>query len=60
MTETRAKHGNGVWRWLFPRLERRGEPLAPRLLFARRLAINVGIALGLILLSLVVGMAGYH
>jgi hypothetical protein len=50
----------GILSRLFPRLERRGEPLAPRLLFARRLAVNVGIALGLILLSLVVGMAGYH
>src|SRR5215831_10893779 len=40
--------------------ERRGEPLAPRWLFARRLAINLGLALVLIFISLAVGMAGYH
>ena len=39
---------------------RRGEPLAPRWLFARRLAINLGLALVLIFISLAVGMAGYH
>lgn len=41
-------------------LERRGAPLAPRWLFARRLAINVGIALALILASLFAGMLGYR
>jgi hypothetical protein len=46
--------------WLFPRLERRCEPLAPRAVFARRLAVNVVIAACLILISLIVGMAGYH
>lgn len=45
---------------LFSTFERRGEPLAPRWLFARRLLINIGIALGLILISLIGGMAGYH
>jgi hypothetical protein len=60
MTETRAKHGNLVWRRLFPQLERRGEPLAPRSVFALRLATNVALALALILVSLIAGMAGYH
>ena len=34
--------------WLFPRLERRGEALAPHWLFYRRLSINfaLGLALG--------------
>ena len=45
---------------LFSSFERRGEPLAPRWLFARRLVINIGLALALILVSLVGGMAGYH
>jgi sterol desaturase/sphingolipid hydroxylase (fatty acid hydroxylase superfamily) len=40
--------------------ERRNEPLAPRWLFARRLIVNVGLALSLILVSLIAGMAGYH
>jgi len=41
-------------------LERRGAPLAPRWLFARRLAINIGIAVALILVSLAIGMICYH
>ena len=45
---------------LFLPFERRGEPLAPRWLFARRLVINIGLALALILVSLVAGMVGYH
>jgi hypothetical protein len=45
---------------LFSSFERRGEPLAPRWLFARRLAINVGLALALIGVSLLAGMVGYH
>jgi hypothetical protein len=46
--------------WLFPQLERRGQPLAPRWLFFRRLAVNVAIALIVVLVSLGVGMVGYH
>src|SRR5262245_41475353 len=46
--------------WFFPPLERRGQPLAPRWLFARRLAINVGIALTVVLASLFAGMLGYR
>ena len=53
---TGSKTNNG----LFPRLERRGEPLMPHWLFYRRLAVNVGIALVVVVLSLVVGMVGYH
>ena len=45
---------------LFPRLEHRGQPLAPRWTFARRLAINVALGLAIILVSLVIGMIGYH
>jgi hypothetical protein len=37
-----------------------GTPLAPRWLFARRLAINMGIAVALILISLAIGMICYH
>jgi hypothetical protein len=46
--------------WFFPPLERHGQPLAPRWLFARRLATNVGIALVVVLVSLFVGMLGYR
>ena len=46
--------------WPFPRLEHHGQPLAPRWLFARRLAINVALGLAIILVSLAVGMYGYH
>ena len=45
---------------LFPRLEHHRQPLAPRWLFARRLAINVALGLAIILVSLVIGMIGYH
>jgi hypothetical protein len=45
---------------LFPRLEHRGQPLAPRWLFVRRLAINLGIALAVVFVSLFVGMIFYH
>lgn len=45
---------------LFSALERRGEPIAPRFLFARRLLVNFALGLGLILVSLVVGMVCYR
>ena len=45
---------------LFSSFEPRGEPLAPCWLFARRLVINVGLALALIGVSLLAGMVGYH
>jgi hypothetical protein len=45
---------------LFPRFEHHRQPLAPRWLFARRLAINVALGLAIILVSLVVGMIGYR
>ncbi len=40
--------------------ERRGEPLASRSVFYRRLAINGISAIVLVLISLFVGMGGYH
>ena len=36
------------------------EPLAPRVVFYRRLGANIALALVLIAVSLFVGMAGYH
>lgn len=45
---------------LFSGLERRGEPIAPRFLFYRRLSINFALGLGLILISLAAGMVCYH
>jgi hypothetical protein len=40
--------------------ERRGDPLASRSVFYRRLAVNGVSAIVLVLISLFVGMAGYH
>ena len=57
---TKPKAQTDPLSWLFPRLEHRGQPLAPRWTFARRLAINVALGLAIILVSLVVGMIGYH
>jgi hypothetical protein len=45
---------------IFSVLEHCWQPLAPRWLFARRLARNVGIAIVVVLGSLLVGMVGYH
>lgn len=42
------------------RFERRSEALAPLGVFARRVAASLGIALGLIAIALVIGIAGYH
>jgi hypothetical protein len=57
---TKPKAQTDPLSWLFPRLEHRGQPLAPRWTFARRLAINVALGLAIILVSLVVGMIGYR
>lgn len=57
---TKPKAQTDVLSWLFPRFEYHGQPLAPRWLFVRRLAINVGIALVVVLVSLGVGMVCYH
>ena len=46
--------------WLFPRLEHRGQPLAPHWLFYRRLSINFALGLAFILVSLAAGMLGYR
>lgn len=42
------------------RFEHVGQPLLPWFQFLKRLMISVGVGLGLIVLSLVGGMAGYH
>ena len=57
---TGSKASNGPSSWLFPRLERRGQPLAPHWLFFRRLGTNFALGLALILVSLAVGMLGYR
>jgi hypothetical protein len=40
--------------------ERRGDDLAPRSIFIRRMLGATGMALALIVISLAVGIAGYH
>lgn len=40
--------------------ENRHEPLAPAPVFRRRLVASGGVALGVIAVSLVIGVAGYH
>jgi hypothetical protein len=42
------------------RYENLRQPLATRMVFARRMAASVFLALGLIAASLIVGMIGYH
>jgi hypothetical protein len=42
------------------RLERRHQALLPRGLFARRLLAFAGFSLGIVALSLYLGMAGFH
>ena len=41
-------------------MERRKDKLAPVSIYVQRLAASVGIACGLILFALLVGMVGYH
>jgi hypothetical protein len=57
---TGSKANNGPLSWVFPKLERRGQPLAPHWLFYRRLSINFALGLALILVSLAAGMLGYR
>jgi hypothetical protein len=57
---TGSKANNGLLAGLFPRLEHRGQPLAPHWLFFRRLGINFALGLALILVSLAAGMLGYR
>jgi hypothetical protein len=40
--------------------ERRHEPLAPLGVFLRRILFSLGIAIGMIAVSLSIGIAGYH
>jgi membrane protein YdbS with pleckstrin-like domain len=42
------------------RYERRHDQLAPRSVFIKRLIAALAIAVGLILLALMIGIAGYH
>ena len=58
MVETKTKTDS--WLRIFSSLEHHSQPLATRGRFARRLAKNVGLALGLILVSLAVGILGYR
>jgi hypothetical protein len=58
MSGSKANHG--PLSALFPKLERLCEPLAPHWLFYRRLSINFGLGLALILVSLAAGMLGYR
>jgi hypothetical protein len=40
--------------------ERRGQPLLPRRLFLRRLLVSFGLGMVLVVVSLLIGMLGYH
>jgi hypothetical protein len=57
---TGSRTNNGPLSRLLPRLERRGQPLAPHWLFFRRLGINFALGLTFILVSLAAGMLGYR
>jgi hypothetical protein len=54
--QTKVKTQSASW-W---RYERKGDELAPRSIFIRRMLASLGIALGVILISLAVGIACYH
>ena len=56
MSKRKSKTPTASW-WKY---ERRGDDLAPRSIFIRRMLGATGMAVGLILISLIVGMAGYH
>ena len=40
--------------------EHRGKPLLPRQAYVRRLLLHVSVALGLVVISLGIGVLGYH
>jgi len=44
----------------FLKFEKHDEPLLPREAFLRRLGYNAGLALGVLVVSLAIGMIGYH
>jgi hypothetical protein len=54
MAETKSKTDRSMGAFAL------GAPFAPRWLFARRLAVNMGIAVAPILVSLAIGMIYYH
>jgi hypothetical protein len=56
MLKKKAKAATGDW-WKY---ERRGDDLAPRTIFFKRLLGSLGIALAVIAVSLIIGIAGYH
>jgi hypothetical protein len=56
MPKRKSKTQAASW-WKY---ERRGDDLAPRSIFLRRMLGATGLALALILISLSVGIAGYH
>ena len=56
MANRKSKASARSW-WKY---ERRSEALAPRSIFIERILGAIGIALALILVSLCIGIAGYH
>jgi hypothetical protein len=56
MPKKKVKSAPGGW-WKY---ERRGDELAPRAIFVKRLLGSLGIALCIIAVSLIIGIAGYH
>ena len=55
MTKRKRKREPGLWIY-----ESRGEQVAPRSIFIGRVISALGIALGLILVALAIGITGYH
>ena len=55
MTKRKKKKGPGLWVY-----EGRQEELAPRSIFIKRIIGALAVALGLIVVALSIGIAGYH
>jgi hypothetical protein len=56
MAKRRSKSTGSSW-WQY---ERRADDLAPRSIFIKRIVGALGLALGVIFVSLCIGIAGYH
>jgi hypothetical protein len=55
MAKRKRKRETGLWVF-----ESRGDEVAPRHIFIKRIIASVGVVIGLIVIALSIGIAGYH
>lgn len=60
MSRARHSHKQGATRKGLMSLENRSEPVLPLHLFVQRLFLSLSVGAGLIMISLVAGIIGYH